>query len=236
MNLRLFAAAIAASCLVATSAACGAADKAEPLSPLHYLREAEVSPSRLTAPRAPKDSVALQREMAHLREVIAAATSERLVQAKADGENESPSIFDSASGVKISTMPTTSRLLTAIGDEADAVIERAKRHFAEPRPYQIDPTLPHCGKGNTTFRGYPSGHAGIGYSVGWALAGLLPARATQILARAEDYAFSREVCGVDFHTDIEASHVIGTVVAERMLADPRLAKTVRDARRELSEH
>ncbi len=177
----------------------------------------------------------MQREMAHLREVIAAATPERLVQAKADGENESPSIFDTASGVKISTMPATSRLLTVIGDEADAVIERAKRHFAEPRPYQIDPTLPHCGKGNTTFRGYPSGHAGIGYSIGWTLAGLLPARATQILARAEDYAFSREVCGVDFHTDTEASHVIGTFVATRMLADARLKSLVAKAQAELAQ-
>ena len=84
------------------------------------------------------------------------------------------------------------------------------------------------------FKSYPSGHAGFGYSTGWALARLMPERAPRILARAKDYAFSREVCGVHFHIDTEASHVIGTVVAERMLADPRLAKTVRDARRELA--
>lgn len=230
MKFSSFAAALTAACLVASAA--GAAPEAMPA--LHYLSEVEANPDRLAAPRPPKDSPELAREMANLRAIIAAASPERLAQADADGNNETPSVFDAATGKTLAKLPATSKLLNAIIEETEAVVERGKRHFAMPRPYQIDPTLPHCGKGKNVLKSYPSGHAGFGYSTGWALAQLMPARAPQILARAQDYAFSREVCGVHFHSDTEASHVIGTVVAERMLADPRLAKTVREARRELA--
>ena len=230
MSFRSFAAVLTAACLVASAA--GA--KPEGMPALHYLTETEANPDRLAAPPPAKDSPEIAREMAHLRGIIAAASPERLAQADADGNNETPSVFDAATGKTLSNLPATSKLLKAIIEETEAVVERGKRHFAMPRPYQIDPALPHCGKGTSVFKSYPSGHAGFGYSTGWALARLMPERAPQILARAKDYAFSREVCGVHFHIDTEASHVIGTVVAERMLADPRLAKTVREARRELS--
>jgi acid phosphatase (class A) len=76
--------------------------------------------------------------------------------------------------------------LTAISDETEAVVVRGKLLFQLPRPYQVDPTLPHCGKGGSAAKAYPSGHAGSGYSVGWTLARLLPERAPALLQRAQD--------------------------------------------------
>jgi acid phosphatase (class A) len=41
---------------------------------------------------------------------------------------------------------------------------------------------------------------------------------------------------VHFHADTEASRVIATYVAERLLADPRLAPMLAAARSELAAH
>jgi acid phosphatase (class A) len=174
--------------------------------------------------------------MERLRSTIAKTTPERLNQAAADGDNQTPSAFAVAAGVNFSELPATRALLAAVTQETNAVVERGKRYFAQPRPYQIDPSLAHCGKPNVikAFKGYPSGHAGFGYSTAWVLVRLIPGRAYEILARADDYALSREICGSHFHGDTEASHAIGTFVAERLLADPRLADAVAAARDELA--
>ena len=227
-----FVAAIAACFSVSVAAAPAGQNKDVP--PLHYLSEADAAPNRLLPPPPTKDTAELAREMARVREIVSIATPERLSQARVDDDNETPSAFDSASGRKLEALPATSKLLGAIIAETEAVTDRAKLYFAMPRPYQIDPALPHCGKGTSAFKSYPSGHAGFGYSTGWALARLIPSRSSQILARADDYAFSREVCGVHFHVDTEASRVIGTFVAERMLADPRLKTLVIKAKAELA--
>ena len=173
-------------------------------------------------------------EFARLRALIASTSPERLAQADADGEHEDPSVFNQASGHDLTKLPATIALLTIIQGETEQVVGAAKLHFNRPRPYAIDPALLRCGKGTGKSKSYPSGHSGFGYSVGWALARLDPAHATAVLARAEDYALSREMCGVHFHSDTEASHVIGTFIADRMLADPRLAKQVAAARAELA--
>lgn len=235
MTNRVLAAVLAAACLAAPVAGAtpAMAVDGEPMPALHYLTEDEARPERLTPPRPPLDSPVMKAQMMRLREVVAAATPEQIAHGKVDGANETPSAFDRATGLALERLPATSRLLIAIADETEAVVERGKRHYAEPRPYQVDPAIPHCGKGTASLKSYPSGHAGFAYSTGWALARLMPERATAILQRADDYAFGREVCGVHFHIDTEASRVIGTVVAERMLADPRLAETIREARREL---
>jgi acid phosphatase (class A) len=69
--------------------------------------------------------------------------------------------------------------------------------------------------------------------VGYVLATLMPDKAQVILARADDYAYSREICGDHFASDTEASHVLGTAVAIQMLDNPKVAPMVSAARAEL---
>lgn len=208
---------------------------AEVLPPLTYLSDAEADPTRLVPPPARPGSVELARALDAVRVVMAGASPERRAQAAAD-EDEVLSQFNAAAGIDLARYPATSALLQAIADETEAVIVRGKLFYKLPRPYQVDPSLPHCGKGKADGppKSYPSGHAGFGYSVGWALARLMPQRAPQILTRAQDFAFSREICGVHFHADTEASRVIATLVAEKLLADPRLAGKLAAARAELA--
>ena len=201
---------------------------------LRYLDAAMVAPALLLPPPPQPGSAELARELARVRLLGKTASTARYAQARADDSKEDPALFDAAAGRRLEDLPQTYALLKLVQDETEAVVVPAKVWFAQRRPYQIDPTLRHCGAGTQKLTSYPSGHAGFGYSVGWALARLLPARAPQVLARASDYALSREICGTHFHSDTEGSRVIGTVVAERLFADPRLAPMIAAAQRELT--
>lgn len=207
-------------------------------APKHFelIDPATVQPAQMLPAPAPGGSAAEATELAALHQLIATTSPERLAQAKSDDAHEDPSIFDAVTGVKLATKPATWALLRTVENDADLTGNLAKTYFARTRPWGVDATLPNCdaGKGKKPITSYPSGHAVLGYSVGWALAQLMPDKAQAILARAQDYALSREICGVHFPSDVEASHVIGTVVAARLFADPRLAGRIAAAKAELA--
>jgi len=227
--VRLVSAAFAA-CLLAP---CAHAEPAED-NRLRWLDPVTFAPANAFATPPATGSAAEKLEFDRLRAVIAAATPERLKQAAWDGDHEEPAVFSTAAGRDLARLPATTALLAAVSGEVERMVHAAKAYFKRPRPYQVDPALPHCGKGSTAPTGYPSGHAGYGWSVAWTLARLLPERAPQILARAQDYAFSREICGVHVSSDLEASHGAATAAAERLLVDPRLAAQVAAALAELA--
>jgi len=204
-------------------------DAAPPL-----LDPTEFAPDRTFAPPPPHDSALEAIELQQVKAVRAAASPERLAQAERDGETENPTAFDQAAGRDLAQLPATYALLTRIQRETNRVVGAGKDYFKRLRPYGVDPQMAHCGKGKVADRGYPSGHAGMAWSVGWALARLMPDRAPAIVARAQDYAISREICGVHFPSDLEASHGVAVMIADRLLADPRLADQVAAARRELA--
>jgi acid phosphatase (class A) len=230
------AAGLAVSCVQASplppqmAAAPAAAKDATP--PL--LDPAEFAPDRAFAPPPPHNSRLEAIELQQVKAVRAAASPERLAQAERDGETENPTAFDQAAGRDLAQLPATYALLTRIQRETNRVVGAGKDYFKRLRPYGVDPQMAHCGKGKVADRGYPSGHAGMAWSVGWALARLMPDRAPAIVARAQDYAISREICGVHFPSDLEASHGVAVMIADRLLADPRLADQVAAARRELA--
>jgi acid phosphatase (class A) len=207
--------------------------------PKHFelIDTATVEPSQMLPAPPAKGSPAEAAELATLRALIASTSPERMAQARWDDAHEDPAIFDDVTGRKLAAMPATWALLRTVQNDADVATNLAKVHFARIRPWGVDPSLPNCdaGKGKKALGSYPSGHSGLGYSVGWALAQLMPDKAPAILARAQDYALSREICGVHFPSDTEASHVIGTLVAVRLFADPRLAPRIAAARAELRQ-
>jgi acid phosphatase (class A) len=184
---------------------------------LAYLDPALFEPALLLPAPADKDSRANALELDTLHRMIASASPERLKQAREDAENENPAIFNHESALTASM---------------------AKAHFHRMRPYSADPTISFCeGKADPAepaYKSYPSGHATLGYSVGVALARLVPAKAAPIMARAKDYALSREYCGAHYASDTQASEVLGTLAATMLLDDPRLADKVAAARAELA--
>lgn len=200
------------------------------------LDRASVEPAMLLPAPPAAGSAEERAELAELHALVAAAPPARIEQARQDDRHEDPSIFDEATGRTLRSLPQTWALLKTVQNESDVAVNLAKDRFARTRPYGVDTTLHSCEPGppHKPTRSYPSGHAGLGFSVGYVLAQLMPERASQILARAADYARSREYCAVHFASDTEASHVVGTLVASRLLADPRLATRIAAARAELA--
>ena len=201
-----------------------------------YLSETLFDPTLNVAAPPPPGSAEEARELDALHRLIAGASAERLAQARADGERENPTLFNSVLGFDLKALPATWALLTTVQAEGEAVADEGKIHFHRLRPYSIDHTLAVCGQktAEPVYRGYPSGHSMLGYSVGWMLARLIPAKAGIILARAHDYALSRQYCGAHFASDTEASHAIGTLAAASLWQDPRLAAQIAAARAELA--
>jgi acid phosphatase (class A) len=202
---------------------------------LHYLSIADVDPALiLPKPFAP-GSTGEKAELTELHRVAASASPARMAQAKWDDEHEDAAVFDDVLGIKLETLPTTWALLMKVQEEGEAAADVSKTYFHRARPWTADSTLANCDKGKNANpgRSYPSGHSTLGYSVGFVLAHLVPEKADIILARAVDYAMSRQVCGVHYPSDTEASHVLATIIGVKLLANPAFVAKMLAARSEL---
>jgi len=205
---------------------------------LHYLDPALFQPVLLLPAPVAKESRANALELDSLHRLIASAAPERLKLAYEDAIHEDPAIFNDVLGADLRKLPATWELLEIVDREGATAATIAKNHFHRMRPYSADATIPFCeGKADPAkpaYRSYPSGHATLGYAVGVALARLWPAKADKIMARAQDYALSRQYCGAHYASDTQASEVVGTLTATLLLNDPRLADKVAAARAELA--
>jgi acid phosphatase (class A) len=213
----------------------GVAASAKAKESLHYLTSSDVEPGLiLPQPFAP-GSEGEKAELVELHRVVASASPARLAQAKWDDEHEDPALFDGVLGVKLEAMPATWALLKEVQEEGEAAADVSKTYFNRARPWSADPTLPNCdaGKKANPRRSYPSGHSTLSYSVGYVLAHLAPEKAGIILSRAADYAMSRQICGVHYPSDTEASHVLATVIGVKLLASPAFLARMAAARSEL---
>jgi acid phosphatase (class A) len=212
------------------------ADEAPKVKPARWLDPQVFAPERVLATPPAVGSPEEKAEMATVRAFATLVSPARRAAAAADSDDETPHAFAAATGRDLAALPATKHLLEEVEDDVEAVTDRAKRYFHRPRPYSVDPTLAHCGSGKGSERSYPSGHAGFAWSMAWVLADLIPDRAPAIFARAEDFGYSREICGVHYPSDVEAGHVLGVLTARALLADPRLAADIAAARAELAKH
>jgi acid phosphatase (class A) len=202
----------------------------------HVLSVAAVGPRGLL-PAPPAEGSATQKaELDELHQIQDHRTPSELALAEWDNIHEDPSAFAPTLGPKfdMAELPATARLLTIVEHEQSAAKKLAKAEFHRPRPWVIDPTLVGCDhaddKPNTS---YPSGHTTMGFAMAVVLADLIPNRAQDILARAQQYGQSRLVCGVHFHSDIVAGQVFGTAIGVQLLHAPELQADLESARQEL---
>jgi acid phosphatase (class A) len=233
----LFALVLAGLCAapLALQAQTPAAHASKPAKMLIVLAPADIDPSRLLPPPAADHSAAQAMELADLHNIIAAATSERMTQAKWDDEHEDPSAFFQTigGGFDLKTLPATAEVLRVVMNDQAIAASAAKKLFLRKRPWVADPTISTCDPNDNPLSSYPSGHSMMGFSVGMILAALMPEKAQAILARASDYAFSREICGSHYPSDTHASQALAAAVATAMLKSPAFAPKFDAARAEL---
>jgi len=174
-------------------------------------------------------------ELAELHRIEATRTPEQVAKAKSDEENEDMFAFKSTigDGFTAEALPATAALGVHVKNEQSAVGAALKLVFHKARPYQTDKTLhPVCAITEAP-NSYPSGHALTGYLEAFTLAELMPERRVAILARADDYAHNRLICGVHHPSDIEASRRAAYVTFGYMLATPKFERDLEAAREEL---
>ncbi len=210
---------------------------ARPPKTLHVLTAEQLDPAKLLPP-PPKDGSDVQKaELAEVQRAYKTRTAERRAQAEWDDKHESVELFFATLGPQfdLKRLPATTKLMATVDNEQSVAANIAKRYFLRNRPWAIDPSLVACDyrPNAPPLTSYPSGHATLSNSEGYILAALMPEKAQAILGRAEDYAYSRLVCGAHYPSDIEASHVFATELAMMMLEQPQFAADFRAAQAEL---
>ena len=169
------------------------------------------------------DSAANKAELAELHRIEASRTPQQIAAAKADEAEEDLFLYTTVLGPAFNpaSLPATAEVGEHVKNEQSVAGGALKSVFARPRPYQTDKTLhPVCAL-TEAANSYPSGHALTGYLEGLTLAEIVPEKRVEILARADDYAHNRLVCGVHYPSDLEASRKVAYVVFGYMLATPK---------------
>ena len=190
---------------------------AEPL----LLTAADYPPTALL-PSAPADgSLEQKNEMAELKRIQKAMSAEAYAKADHDDKTENVTFFADVLGpwFDLKTLPKTAALFATLRAEEKAAAKAAKTTFLRNRPWVLNAALKTCTRDDPQQSSYPSGHATMGYSFAVVLAQLVPEQAGAILERAKTYAENRLICGVHYRADIVAGQVLGTTVAEELLAN-----------------
>jgi acid phosphatase (class A) len=233
MSLLAAAPALAQDQTQAPASTMGAA--AKPKKVLEYLTPADIDPVRLISPPPADGSPDALDDLAAVHRVIAESSPERLSQAKWDDDHEDPSAFYAVigQGFDLKTLPATAEVLRIVKLDGDIAASAAKKMYPRSRPWAADKTITTCDPDDKPLTSYPSGHGTMGYSVAMAYAVLIPEKAQAFMARAADYAFSRQVCGSHYARDTQASEAIGAAVVTALLKNPQFLAKVDAARAEL---
>jgi hypothetical protein len=216
-------------------AAKGASARPEPS--LMALSPGDIDATRLLAPPPERGSAAEKRELAELHDIQDHRTPERFDQAKWDDSHQSWVMFAGVlgPGFDLQRLPATAKVLAVVQNDEQIAAGRAKALYKRERPWSVDPSLRGCPhQGTDPFSSFPSGHATAAFALGEVLADLMPRKAQAILTRANDFAYSRLVCGVHYRSDTVGGEVLGEVVAVDILHAPQMQADLAAARVELN--
>ena len=102
--------------------------------------------------------------------------------------------------------PATARLLLNCIQDIRVTEFRLKRHFKRPRPYHLEPKLQPITKINSPS--FASGHALWAFTQALLFAELIPEKREVFIAKANEVRWSREIQGIHYPSDDEASRII----------------------------
>jgi acid phosphatase (class A) len=211
------------------------APKPKPAKAAYFL-DTKVFDAAILVPSPPRqDSETVKAELALLHQIEAARTEAQVAAAKADDAEEDIFIYRDVlgSGFSAEALPLTAALGAHVKNDEPFAGNSMKAAYQRPRPYQFDTTLHPVCKTTEEHNSYPSGHTIMGYLEGFTLAEMVPEKRLEILARADDYAHNRLVCGVHYPSDLAASRQVALAAFGYILATPRFQMELAAARQEL---
>ncbi len=135
-------------------------------------------------------------------------------------------------GLTDASLPLTGALFRHLQTDEFAILDPAKREFARPRPFSVEPRL-HPVISRPRSLSYPSGHSTWAYTTALVLADMVPERRRELLARAAEFAHDRNVAGVHYPSDVDAGRLAGTALAAMLFTCRPFETEEADARTEL---
>lgn len=198
-----------------------------------YVDAAALGSATVVAPPPGHGSAAEAADLAEVHAVMSKASAAETATAQTDANAESIFLFANVlgPGFNAKALPLTAAFSDHLINDARLINLSLKQHFGRPRPFVTDPTLhPTCGL--LREPSYPSGHAMNGYLTAYALTEMVPEKADAILARADEYARNRLVCGEHYPTDLAAGRAVALEIFGNILANARYRQDLAAARAE----
>jgi len=158
------------------------------------------------APPLAIDSPATRVELDELLELQRTRSAAEVAAARADRKTDIRRFYGALGFPDVADpdLPLLRALAERVEDDFRPYVRTAKDKFRRLRPYEIEPRLEPCIDHVRGDLSYPSGHANFGYVMAYLLRDMVPERESQLIARADEFARQRMVCGVHFRSDIEA--------------------------------
>jgi acid phosphatase (class A) len=119
-------------------------------------------------------------------------------------------------------LPLTADLMANVWQDASYFIWGLKYKYLRIRPYKIDNTIDNLEE--TNWAAYPSGHAANSYINAYIYQELAPEFADTFVKDAYDMAHSREIIGVHYPSDSEASRILARQFVNKLFLNERFLK------------
>jgi acid phosphatase (class A) len=205
------------------------------LADTHYDATKHIVLSDILAPPPIAGSAADRQDLAAVLEAQKTRTAAQVKLAQLDA-HLSLFRFQPALGDKFTpqNLPITTAFFDNVKEDEDRVVKLAKEHYARPRPY-IASKLVKPVVLQPPNASYPSGHASFAYISAILLAKMLPEKALQIFARADEFAHNRVIAGVHYPRDVQAGMVSASVIAQGLLQDKKFIADFERSKNELRQ-
>lgn len=127
-------------------------------------------------------------------------------------------------------LPLTADLMAKVWQDASYFIWTFKYKYLRVRPYVLEPALNNLEE--TNWAAYPSGHAANSYINAYIYRELAPEFSDVFIKDAYDMAHSREIIGVHFPSDSEASRILAQQFVETLFRKEKFLKDFEEVKEE----
>src|SRR5688572_7649523 len=128
------------------------------------------------------------------------------------------------------TLPITADFMAHVWQDASYFIWTYKYKFLRIRPYVIEPAIDNLEE--TNWAAYPSGHAANSYVNAYIYQELAPEFLEVFIKDAYDMAHSREIIGVHYPSDSEASRMLARQLVNKLFQNEKFLKDFEQVKKE----
>lgn len=126
--------------------------------------------------------------------------------------------------------PATTQLLLNCIQDIRVTEFRLKWYFKRPRPYHLEPKLQPLTRIKSPS--FASGHTLWSFTEAYIFSEIIPEKRDLFLQRADEVRWSREILGIHYPSDNEASRIIGWYLLKYWYKNPQFVKDLNAAKEE----